>query len=475
MRNLVHKLSFTHYSFIFGLAFFTCVECTIRITNVMGNQPVHVLHLIEPEHQYVGAMGTALLADLISVNHDTISKQKKDDLELSILILGGSAAEKSAHDLGINTDDRLTPPCQIPCMSLLPFRRYLKYINTPDVIHTWTLGSLFLATLAAPHIPRILMLTTPPESIKQAHWLRTIIHTDHVLGVNVAKTIILTFNRELRRVWGEMGGIEPRHIHVIYPGLNLNRLRSADTNRIQIRNTWGCNTTVNKPHNKCNAKPGQPRIVAVAGHGNGTIAADRVAHILILANKSGLNLKMIVPSTASKIHKAYDHIIAGGLEDNYLIVDDRCDTPWEIFPACDGVLWLAGDGGLPKHIASKNSTSPAYIYKQRDVPMPGILPLHWAAAAGCTLIAEATEEVAETYQHNHNALLSMPGSDVEIVRRLQRFCNDDELNWRLRSHARSEAFTLFSKSRFISDLRTAYMQIRSNDDINIPFSGFPNC
>src|SRR5690606_3381335 len=99
---------------------------------------------------------------------------------------------------------------------------------------------------------------------------------------------------------------------------------------------------------------------------------------------------------------------------------------------------------------------------------PGVTPMLWAAAAGKIIVAEASYAVSAIVEHQHSALLAKPRDDRALVRRIHRALEDRQLAWAVADAARSEAYSIFSRQRFVSDLRTVHRQIRAGEPVAVP-------
>jgi len=111
------------------------------------------LHLIDP----VGA-GPAALRALRMLLEDP--DPPFDD---SVLILGGSRAERLSASMGVRTTDRIVAPARGAKRALRPLRRYIADRGRPDVAHAWSVETARLAGEACPASACVLSLLRPPE------------------------------------------------------------------------------------------------------------------------------------------------------------------------------------------------------------------------------------------------------------------------------------------------------------------------
>lgn len=403
-----------------------------------------VLSLLQPRDPDIGAILTAGAADLLTAS-------PMQPWSITTLLLGNAHDERQAADLGLRTTDRIAPPAAKPWRSITAVRRLLRRTPAPDLIHAWSPSTGTLATLAAPSVPRVITLNLNPASTAQAHWLSVLCRTAP------GSTTVLALSNSVKRAWVQ-SGLSPDRIQVIHPGINMQRL--AHTERESVRHSWGIDDA-------------KTCIVALIGQRAACCDARRAAHILAAAHLSGLDTAMVYPPGAAH-HRAAHAIARGAGCEHRLIPEPLMDQPWRILPAVDVALFLGDDS---EQAARKNDAAShrraGIVDRWRDLagrpsrsanpmtaaPMPGILPLHWAAAAGRAIIADASYAVLESMEPNQSALLVTPGDDLAIVERLRQLRADRQLDWSIRDRARSDAFSLFSSLRFARDLATLWQQV----------------
>jgi len=446
-----------------------------RMNNIEQLNPTRVLHIIDPDHDTVGPCATALMAESLGVS---------SPFTTTTLLIGPTPAERHARRVGILTEDRISPPHGKPWLALTAFQRYLRRIGPVDLIHTWSLGTLALAAIAAPRTPRLLTLTASPETASSGHWLNLLAKpiSRQYTDKNEKRTTMLATGQSVRQAWGRFG-LDPRSTHVVQPGLDLSRIEH--THRKNIRSEWG-------------VEDDSQMVIGVPAHPARRVDAWRAAKILCLSRLAGLETTVVISPQTSRLDSAR-HLANGVNVGMHFIVDERMDRPWEIMSGIDVGIALgdrideddqgsdhhANTDGTSRqngtlstinHLWSGNRTNNGNATQRR--PIPGVLPMLWMAAAGKMIIAEAGSVVSEWIEHNHSGLLVKPGRDPLIVDRLLQVAglHDHETDiekhnfamWELRNTARSEMFTLCSVSRYITSLQVIYSQILSNDDIRVP-------
>jgi len=398
--------------------------------------------MIDPDNDAVGPCVCKLLADLlepmVGTNAPADQNQRGHLWQYETLIVGGSGAERAARSTGLTcTNDRISAMNGRSWLSVAPFRRYLAQAGPFDLIQAWSVGSLALATLAAPSVPRVVYLSTHPNSFREAKWLRILVsgmrgHRD--APTTTSKTHILAISNSVKRAWVQEGGITPEHILVLRPGINFGSIKQQE--RMYLRKKrWRIDSD-------------DSFVIAALAHPAKYLDARRLASLLILCGLCGIKTALVIPGQATRFSPAQNILGSADVPVRF-IVDDLLNEPWRALVGCDAVLMTGDD-------------------TSRNTRISGTLPLLWAAASGCIIIAEASYAVSELYEHAHSGLLVRFGDDRAFVRRIHEAATDRTTAWRLRDAARSEAYSLFSKSRFANDFAIAYQQILANEKIVIP-------
>lgn len=421
----------------------------------------HVLNILDVQNPHVGPCLTALLADVVA-------SSATRGLDVHALIIGPTSAELAAHNLGLHTFDRIGAHCHSSWLALPALRRYLRRRPAVDLIHAWSLSTGTLAAMAAPGIPRIITLSVDPPSTSPAHWLRTLTTTAS------APTAVLALSHAVKRSWIQHGA-RPEQFLVVHPGLDIRRIdRSA---RSELRRRWGI-------------KSQNTLVLGLLGQPSGRCDARRAGRILSMMHLSDLDTAMIIAPDADRIAHGFSIVRSAQCTDRF-VTDESISAPWQVLPGLDAALILGNDSDQARvsrhigHAPIRIGQSWWHVFNRMLDPgasrriehsnlMPGILPMHWAAAAGKAIIAEASYAVLETAEPNQSALLATPGADDAIVERIRQLRDDRQLDWAIRDRARSEAYSLFSPSRFCSDIATIWNQIMRGQPASvsqIPMTG----
>ncbi|MFG0330267.1 MAG: glycosyltransferase [Phycisphaerales bacterium] len=401
------------------------------------SRPFRVLHLIDPTNPAVGACGAALLADLLA--GQTVAARD------SAVIVGGSGAERLARRVGLQTPDRIAPPAERGWLAATTLRRYLARRGPFDLIQAWSVSMLSLASTVAPTTPRAVMLLMNPDDDAEAHWLRSI--------SGGGEPVALAITNEIRRAWAARGAPGER-IHVLRPGLDFARVDGGVRGR--IRHEWGV--------------ADETQVVAALAHPPSRIGGRRLGKALVIMRLRRLDVALVM-SPGVRRRAAGAAIAEAAGEGDRLIFDERLDEPWRILPACDAGLLLGDDTQevnrtAPAAPPSRTGRWPSLVapaHRHHEVgpadAMSGVLPAHWAAVAGKPIVAEASYAATEVVENRHTGLLVTPGDDGAVVNRVAELAGDAQLHWKLRDAARSEAYSVFSRRRFVSDLRAVHEQI----------------
>jgi hypothetical protein len=375
---------------------------------------MHVLHLIDGASPQASATTLALLAE---------SFGRLGHAQESLMLLGGTALRREAETLGLRDPITVSAPFENALLAWPAARAKRRSLGHIDLIHCWSVGAFSLASLAWPGTPRALTVTTTP-SPRAVHWLRT-------LTGEGGRATMLPISSTLRRALLTGGVAEPA-VHVLRPGLDLGRVTS--NSRAALRESWGIDSD---------------RIKVVAVLSDPPHAADtNDAHMAVgLADQiyrddpTQPELRILVHP--DQLNRRRSENVARQMGKPIRFIQDaRAARPWETLPGCDVAL--------------------------AQGPHAGGLSLLWAMAAGVPIVGEATYAVSEVVEDRHSALLAKPGSPKSLSHRISQLLADAQLAWKLRDTARHEAFSFFSRQRYVQALRGVYEQVIEGKAIDIP-------
>lgn len=453
-----------------------------------------LLHIIEPDSGAARPAAAALLADV----HEP---------EDATLVVGGTAAERLLRTLGVQTEDRLARTCGrlpfgIPSSAL---RRYIAAIGPVSAVQVWSPQWLPVVLGAMPGVAKVAMLTIPPPSMAAGRWLSAVVQEAR----RRAPLQLVAISHAIAAGWCN-AGIPPDDLEVIPAGLRWGRLAHAE--RSTVRSAWGIPTDDLTPP----AASSRVLVIAVPTPPDGRpVNAARLGRFTALCRLVGLEVRVVTgprtwrrdlgyalgrvspaPSLQLSVPGCPEGLMRGHAPTaspspgpaapppvrsssgvSCVVLDDRMDTPWRLFPACD-VVFIAGDdrplmpplgaepaGSPPAQQNGRHHRRGRALWKRShpltagpvlEATAPDVLALQWAMASGKPIIAEASRTVTEWVTPDLTALITPPGDDDAVLARIRQLAGDPDLAWRLGDAARAEAYQVGSRQRFrsaLADLR----------------------
>lgn len=267
-----------------------------------------------------------------------------------VLVLGSDADDALARRAGLRPAGRIGVPMRRPALAWRSLRRWLlarqRAGRTDRRLHAVSIEAAHAAALAAPDVPRTLMLGVGPAD----GWLAALARRSVGRGAGLES---VTYESEaVRAAWRDAGlpdgavASPPCHRRDVAPGA-----------RRSLRAAWGV---------------GEDTFViglmtAPAAWGD----ARRAAGLAGRLEASGRRILLVVHPEAARCRDAATWLARLGLSD-LLRVDPVLAEPWQALPALDAVLTIHDPG---------------------RVRTPGDAPVHWARAAGVPLASEG--EAAE--------------------------------------------------------------------------------
>jgi len=376
---------------------------------------MRVLHLIESDSPQADATTLALMGSALG---------RMGRIDQRVLLLGGATLRRTAQAAGLNGEvAALGVPFGRALLGWPALTRRIAAMGRFDVIHCWSGGALSWATLAMPHVPRVMTLTQPPSS-RAVHWFRTLGREAH------RPAIFLPISSTLRRAL-LAGGVTGETVHVLRPGIDLSRVEHA--RRAELRKAWGI----------APAEDATTKIVALLSDpptaGDAREAALTIGIVEEILDNVRIHL-LVHPGASRRRHaELMLRTTRGGRR---LIRESELAQPWRVLAGCDLAL-ACGHGG-------------------------GGLSLLWAMAANIPIIGEATYAISEILEDRHSALLAKPNQQKELIKRIMRLLRDEQLAYKLRDTARHEAYSYFSRQRYCQSLEQVYEQLLAGTGIEVP-------
>lgn len=379
---------------------------------------LRVLHLLDARAVTGGPCAVRLLAELSG---------RLQGVEEDMLLLGGLDEGLAARRIGLKDFHRLAAPTGRSLFAFSAIRRYLHQRGPYSLIHAWSPTTFSLSGLFAPSTPRVLMQSAAPSS-GTVHWLRML------LGERPGE-ILAASNTVARAL--KTHGVAEKRLHVLRPGVHIGLIDHAA--RAEIRERW-------------DVAP-DTRVVALIGEPAHLCDAWRASWVLSMLLAGGEDAALVVSPRSRRATAAWERLAELGMPQR-LLLDGAAEEPWRVLSACDAVLFFGDDrrDDVPDQ-------TPIWRRPRASRPMPGMLPVLWAMAAGVPIVAEASYAVSEVLEHQHSAHLVKPGDTWGAARALHQIFSDPQSTWRLRDTARSESFSFFSRLRFCDQVRKVYEQI----------------
>lgn len=390
-----------------------------------------VLHLIDGSSPQAAPATLAMLA---------AAWRRTSDIEQHLLLVGGSPLFRQARALDLHPARRVSAPLRQPLLATFGVLRLAQRWFAPDwetssarqrvddpqlkpdLVHCWSIGAFNLAALIFRRMPRLLTLTTMP-SPRACQWLR--LAGESAWGTTIFLPISATIAHRLLST-----GVPAERVHVLRPGLDLSMI--AHNQRPSIRREWG----VEDPTARVVALLSDPPWAADCRDASMTIGLveevlkGRVAGVWLVVHPEQLHRNRIQRQLRD-LGRA-----------NRIIVDPRLAQPWSILPGCDAALSFG--------------------------PQASGLSMLWAMASNVPIVAQASYATSEILEDRHSALLSREARPKNLAHRLTTLLEDQQLMWKLRDTARHEAYSYFSRSRYVTDLSQVYTQMAQGRAVEVP-------
>ncbi len=386
-----------------------------------------ILHLFHPPAQPTSTTSLALLSAGLNLPQCSST---------GVWLLGGSELKKQALTMGIDRATLLGVPWGQAMMGWPMVRYHLQQLeHEPTLIHTWSLGSLTLAMMLRPRVPRVLTVAQP-MSPGQVHALRFLLSDER------APSALLCTSHTLQRDL-LAGGVPASFVHVLHPGIDLGWVQHAQ--QAELRKIWGVPPVSPKSSGSSEPSVNKPIVVGLLADPVWSVDARRLLLVIGLADEAlrsqGFKLHVLVHPQQQHLPRARRTLAE--LNKGYqFIIDAKADEPWAVLPGCDIALAMG--------------------------PGAGGLSTRWGMAGNLPIIGEATYAQCEVLEDRHSALLAKPGDAVQLARRIAQAVTDTTLAWQLRDTARHEAFSYFSKLRYGQSLQKVYVQLIAGHRVEVP-------
>jgi hypothetical protein len=389
---------------------------------------VRVLHLVDPGSPGGGGCTLRLIAEPM---------ERLGSVEQDLLILGGRAHVELAQRCGVEPTGSIAPPLGHPAMAQRALRRTVRVLERSrepyDVIHAWTPRAAMLALMAATEHRRVAGFSVGPVTGLSMHTL--------MLLLEQRPMPLLASSTAVRDEYCSLG-IPSRLFSVLPPAVNLDSVDGGDRN--EMRDRWGVDR--------------QTFVVGLLSEPVNWADAQIAINTLTRVQATGRNVRLLVHDSATHRVEAERWAAGVGMRD-LLVVDDDVAEPWRVVRGLDAALLI---GGELNTMDLSGAGSPFALLTgggRRLRPMPGIMPLLWAMAAGVPVIAEASDAVRDVITDGVSGLLVSQGDINAAADRLLRLYDDSTIAGRIGMNARARVNERHHVSAFCVRLKDVYERL----------------
>ncbi len=397
---------------------------------------MRVLHLIDPGSPGGGAATLHLLeevtARLRSVKHD-------------VLILGHRAHRELAERCGVRTIGELSSPQFFPKSgrralgSLLRVRAAAGIRD--DLIHTWTARATLLAAVTAPETRRLATLFVGPVSNFETRLLTAALEKHPAPILNPVPAV----QHEYHSL-----GLPRRLLSLLPPGVNPEAVEFAS--RETVRERWEIDDDefaiglLSEPLNWADAR--------------------RAAETLTRLAYTGRRVRLIMHHRAARRGEGDRWLRRLGLG-HLALIDDELAEPWRAVNGLDAAITI-GDEADELDLSASGSPFAVLTGGGRRIrPLPSVLPLLWAMAAGVPIVAPKSTSIAAIAREGEQGLFVPPGDVNAVCDRLSRLYDDETLRNRIGAAARERVQRDFHISAFCVRLKEAYELHRADRPVRV--------
>ncbi|TVQ50912.1 MAG: glycosyltransferase [Phycisphaerales bacterium] len=386
---------------------------------------MRVLHLIDPGSPGGGASTLHLLEEvtsrLRSAQHD-------------VLILGHRAHRELAERCGVRTIGELSSPTFFPKSGRRALRTLLQVRAAAgiryDLIHTWTARATLLASVTAPETKRLATLFVGPVSNFETRLLTAALERHPAPILNPVPAV----QHEYHSL-----GLPRRHLSILPPGVNPEAVEFAS--RETVRQRWEI-----EDDEFAIGLLSEPLTWADARQAAETLT--RLAH-------TGRRVRLIMHHRAARRGEG-DRWLRQLGQSHLAVIDDELAEPWRAVNGLDAAITI-GDEADEMDLAESGSPFAVLTGGGRRIrPLPSVLPLLWAMAAGVPIVAPKSTSIAAIAREGEQGLFVPPGDINAVCDRLSRLYDDETLCHRIGAAARERAQRDFHISAFCVRLKEAY-------------------
>lgn len=386
---------------------------------------MRILHLVDPGSPGGGACTLRTIAEVTTRLHS---------IQHEVLILGTAPHRGLAERCDVPVTGHLGLPTGWLTGGRRPLRRVINDFQRAggafDLVHAWTPRSAVLAALAAPHHRRLGTFSIGP-----------------VTGVLTPLLVALLEHRPMPILAASAGvreefrsmGLPRRLISLLPPGINPDSFEP--TPREAVRERWAVDPST--------------LVVGMLSEPVNWADAEIAAIVISRLALSGRDVRLVVHHEAHRRPHAERWLQQ--LELRHLVVsDDEAAEPWNVVAGLDAALLI---GGELNAMNLRDAGSPFSLLiggGRRLRPMPSVLPLLWAMAAGVPVIAESSVAVRDIVEDGVSGLLVAQGDTNAVCDRLMHLHDDRTIAGRVGGAAAEHVREDFHIAHFCVRLKQAY-------------------
>ena len=252
---------------------------------------------------------------------------------------------------------------------------------------------------------------------------------------------VLVTSPAIRREY-EAAGLEAGLLSVVPPAVGENTI--GRESRPVLRESWGAGQST--------------FMVGIAAEpvrwAHGPIAFDAAARVHL----TGRDVRLLVHPATLRDRYLGQWLTRVDLADR-VVVGAEAAEPWRVLPGLDAVLFICDDRYV-RHSRDQDRGRRAWrLAMTRSRPLPGILPVVWAMAAGVPVVAEATDALCGIIKDGQTGLLVEPGDANAAAACLLRLYDDSSTASRIGTAGRDLVRRRFACEDFTARINDAYIAL----------------
>lgn len=407
---------------------------------------MRILHLIDPGTPGGGACTLRLLAEPLT---------RLQSIRQDVVLIGNRHHAALARRCGVRPAGLIAPPMGATILAARAVRQmvasFRKFGCVYDLIHAWTPTTALLAHhLASTGPPKM----TPPRDHHIAAMATLTVGPVTSTGMSIVlhrlaaalgqrPMPLLAGSDAVRREYAS-AGLDVRDddsplMSVMAPAVNPESVNPIPRRTLRAR--WGVRD--------------ETLVVGLFSEPVAWADARTALSAVSYAAKAGRDVRLVVHPTATRRRLAQQWAAEVGLDDA-LILEDELAEPWRVTGGLDAALLTSGEMNTMDLAGTHSPLATLTGGGRRLRPMPGVMPLLWAMAAGLPVIAEAGDAVREIITDASNGLLVQQHDIVAVGDRLLRLHDDRTIAGRLGAAGRRMVHDRYHVSRYCVRLKAMY-------------------